>query len=247
MPRKSFWAWGMEADEPTETQRRELAATLSAKYGVSIDVPPVPSSKDLDLRPPRITIPGPLASICSTDTHERAVHTYGRNFEDRIRAFNLQFTNPPDVVAFPGNEDDVVDLLDWCSGRGYAAIPYGGGSSVVGGVEPPEGYDGIVSIDLAGLDQVLEIDEVSRAARIQAGVFGPALEEQLRPHGFTLRHFPQSFEFSTLGGWIATRSGGHYATNQTHIDDIRRVRPDGHSPGSLGVPPPAGQRRRPQS
>ncbi len=247
MPRKSFWAWGMEADEPTETQRRELAATLSAKYGVSIDVPPVPSSKDLDLRPPRITIPSPLASICSTDVHERAVHTYGRNFEDRIRAFNLQFPNPPDVVAYPRNEDDVVTLLDWCSGRGYAAIPYGGGSSVVGGVEPPEGYDGIVSIDLAGLDQVLEIDDVSRAARIQAGVYGPALEEQLRPHGFTLRHFPQSFEFSTLGGWIATRSGGHYATNQTHIDDfvesVRMVTPQGvwesrRLPGSGAGPSP---------
>ena len=138
----------------------------------------------------------------------------------------------------------MVALLDWCSGRGYAAIPYGGGSSVVGGVEPPEGYDGIVSIDLGRLDQVLELDELSRAARIQAGVYGPALEEQLRPHGFTLRHFPQSFEFSTLGGWIATRSGGHYATNQTHIDDfvesVRMVTPQ----GSLGIPPAARQRRR---
>ena len=247
MPRKSFWAWGMEADEPTEAQRRELAASLSAKYGVSIDVPPVPTSADLDLRNPRISAPGSLAAICSTDTHERAVHTYGRNYEDRIRAFNLQFPNPPDVVAFPRNEDDVVTLLDWCSGRGYCAIPYGGGSSVVGGVEPPEGYDGIVSIDLGGLDQVLEIDDVSRAARIQAGAYGPALEEQLRPHGFTLRHYPQSFEFSTLGGWIATRSGGHYATNQTHIDDfvesVRMVTPQGiwesrRLPGSGAGPSP---------
>ena len=247
MPRRSFWAWGMEADEPTEAQRRELAATLAAKHGVSIDVPPVPSSHDLHLRPPRIDIPDSLASICSTDTHDRAVHTYGRNFEDRIRAFNLQFPNPPDVVAYPNNEDEVTALLDWCSGRGYAVIPYGGGSSVVGGVEPPEGYDGIVSIDLGRLDQVLEIDDVSRAARIQAGVYGPALEEQLRPHGYTLRHFPQSFEFSTLGGWIATRSGGHYATNQTHIDDfvesVRMVTPQGiwesrRLPGSGAGPSP---------
>lgn len=247
MPRKSFWAWGMEADEPTEGQRRELADTLSTKYGVSIDVPPVPSSDDLDLRKPRITVPGSLAAICSTGTHERAVHTYGRNYEDRVRAFNLQFPNPPDVVAFPRDEEDVVGLLDWCSDQGYAAIPYGGGSSVVGGVEPPEGYEGIVSIDLGRLDQVLELDEVSRAARIQAGVFGPALEEQLRPHGFTLRHFPQSFEFSTLGGWIATRSGGHYATNQTHIDDfvesVRMVTPRGiwesrRLPGSGAGPSP---------
>ena len=247
MPRRSFWAWGMEADEPTEAQRRELAVTLSRKYNVAIDIPPVPASSDLALRPSRIPIPGSLAAICSTDTHDRAVHTYGRNFEDRIRAFNLQFPNPPDVVAYPSNEADVVALLDWCSSHEYAAIPFGGGSSVVGGIEPPAGYDGVVSIDLAGLDQVLEIDDVSRAARIQAGVYGPALEEQLRPHGFTLRHFPQSFEFSTLGGWIATRSGGHYATNQTHIDDfvesVRMVTPK----GNLGVPPSAGQRRGPQS
>ena len=91
---------------------------------------------------------------------------------------------------------------------------------MVDGVTPPQGYDGLVTIDMDQFDQVLEMDETSRAARIQAGVFGPALEDQLRPHGFTLRHFPQSFTGSTLGGWIATRSGGHYATKDTHIDDF---------------------------
>src|SRR5207244_5503012 len=97
-----------------------------------------------------------------------------------------------------------------------------GGSSVVGGVEPPAvgDYRGAISIDLGKLDRVLEVDRASRAARIQAGVLGPALEDQLRPHGLTLRHFPQSFEFSSLGGWIATRSGGHYATLYTHIDEF---------------------------
>ena len=127
-------------------------------------------------------------------------------------------------------------LLDWCGEAGIAAIPYGGGSSVVGGVEPDvgDGYAGAVSIDLRRLDRVLEIDRTSRAARIQAGVLGPALEDQLRPHGLTLRHFPQSFEFSTLGGWIATRSGGHYATLYTHIDDFVE---------SLRVVTPTGRRR----
>jgi alkyldihydroxyacetonephosphate synthase len=102
-------------------------------------------------------------------------------------------------------------------------------------------------ISLDGLDQVLEVDEVSRAARIQAGVFGPHLEDQLRPHGYTLRHFPQSFRFSTLGGWIATRSGGHYATNHTHIDEFvestRMITPAGwwesrRLPGSGAGPSP---------
>jgi alkyldihydroxyacetonephosphate synthase len=136
-------------------------------------------------------------------------------------------------VAFPRDESEVIAVLDWCNDAGAAAIPYGGGSSVVGGVEAEVGdaYAGSVTLDLTRLDKVLEIDRESRAARIQGGALGPALEDQLRPHGLTLRHFPQSFEFSTLGGWIATRSGGHYATLYTHIDDfvesLRVVTPTG--------------------
>ena len=123
---------------------------------------------------------------------------------------------------FPRDEDELIRVLEWCDKERIAATPYGGGSSVVGGVEPPAGgdYRGSVSIDLIQLDRVLEVDHASRAARIQAGVLGPALEDQLRPHDYTLRHYPQSFEFSTLGGWIATRSGGHFATLYTHIDDF---------------------------
>src|SRR5204862_300162 len=137
-------------------------------------------------------------------------------------ALRRDFAHPPDVVAFPRTEDEVTAVLDWCTGANAAVIPYGGGSSVVGGVEPAVGarYAGAVSLDLSRLDRVLEVDRTSRAARIQAGVLGPLLEEQLKPHGLTLRHFPQSFEFSSLGGWIATRSGGHYATLYTHIDEF---------------------------
>jgi alkyldihydroxyacetonephosphate synthase len=116
-------------------------------------------------------------------------------------------------------------------------------------VEPrvDEGYDGAVSVDLRRLDRVLDVDAESCAARIQAGALGPALEDQLRPHGLTLRHFPQSFEFSTLGGWIATRSGGHFATLYTHIDDLvesaRAITPSGawesrRLPGSGAGPSP---------
>ena len=245
--RRSFWAWGMEADEPTLQQRQEIAANLSQRYGVTVEPVPVPTAAGLDLRQPRIKPPASLADVCSSDTHDRAVHSYGRSFRDRIRAFNLQFPNPPDVVAHPRNEKDVEAILDWCSSSGYAAIPYGGGSSTVGGIEPGEDSSGVVTIDLGNLNRVLELDDVSRAARIQAGVYGPALEEQLRPHGFTLRHFPQSFEYSSLGGWIATRSGGHYATNHTHIDDfvesVRMITPVGvwesrRLPGSGAGPNP---------
>jgi alkyldihydroxyacetonephosphate synthase len=130
-----------------------------------------------------------------------------------------------------------------------AAIPYGGGTSVVGGVSPrvDSSYNGAVSIDLRSLDRVLELDPVSRAARIQGGAAGPVLESQLAEHGLTLRHFPQSFEFSTLGGWIATRAAGHFATVRTHIDDfvesVRAITPSGvwasrRLPGSgAGVSP----------
>ena len=104
---------------------------------------------------------------------------------------------------------------------------------MVGGVEPAVGRDhrGAVSLDLERLDAVLDVDVDSRLARIQAGALGPAIEHQLAPHGLTLRHFPQSFEFSTLGGWIATRSAGHYATQRTRIDDFvasaRMITPHG--------------------
>ena len=113
-------------------------------------------------------------------------------------------------------------MLEWCGERGAAVIPYGGGTSVVGGVEARVGsdYAGVVTLDLARLDRVAEIDRTSRAALIQAGATGPGLEDQLREHGLTLRHFPQSFQLSTLGGWIATRAGGHFATLYTHIDDL---------------------------
>ncbi len=118
---------------------------------------------------------------------------------------------------------------------------------MVGGVEPPQQVEGAVCIDMSALGQILEVDAVSRAARIQGGAFGPAIEAALKPHGLTLRHFPQSFEFSTLGGWIATRSAGHYATNQTHIEDfvesVRMVTPAGvwqsqRLPGSGAGPSP---------
>src|SRR5436853_4939394 len=232
--RRKFWGWGWEDAGPTLEQQARIASLLGARLG--IDAPTVgtpPRIEDVALRPPRVAPPAALASLCSSAPLDRAGHTYGKSFRDVVRGFARDFANPPDVVASPTDEREVAAILDWCSSAGLAAIPYGGGSSVVGGVEaPPAGaHPGVVSIDLGRLDRVLEIDRASRAARIQAGVLGPALEDQLRPHGLTLRHFPQSFEFSSLGGWIATRSGGHYATLFTHVDEfvesLRVVTPSG--------------------
>jgi alkyldihydroxyacetonephosphate synthase len=190
-----------------------------------------------------------LARFCTVDRRDRVAHTHGKAFRDIVRNLLGQLDHPPDVVARPTSEAEVVEVLDWCVDAGLAAIPFGGGSSVVGGVEARvgDGYAGVVSIDLTAMDRVLDVDPVSRAARIQAGALGPVLEEQLRPHDLTLRHFPQSFEFSSLGGWLATRAGGHFATVYTHIDDltesIRAVTPIGITesqrlPGSGAGPSP---------
>jgi len=164
--------------------------------------------------------------------HVRAAHTYGKAYRDVIRALRGELAAAPDVVAFPETEDQVVDILDWAAGAGVAVIPFGGGSSVVGGVEyRGEAHTAVLTLDLTRMDRVLEVDRMSRAALIQAGALGPVLEEQLAGHGYTLRHFPQSFEFSTLGGWLATRAGGHFAMRHTHIDDfveaLRVISPSG--------------------
>ncbi|MFE2146716.1 FAD-binding oxidoreductase, partial [Streptomyces sp. NPDC059456] len=150
--------------------------------------------------------------------------TYGKAYRDVVRALRGDLEAAPDQVAFPRREQDVVDVLDWAAGADVVVVPYGAGSSVVGGVEyRGDSRGGVLSLDLSALDRVLDIDTTGRAARIQAGVLGPGLEAQLRPHGLTLRHFPQSFEFSTLGGWLATRAGGHYATLLTHVDDLTQA------------------------
>jgi len=248
--RRKHWGWGYEDQQPSLDELRAAAAGIRAHLGFEpLDVEePVPLER-VELPAPRLSPPDSLASICSSDPYERASHAYGRSYRDIVRAFRGRFDHPPDVVARPADEDDLRRLLEWCEEDGAAAIPYGGGTSVVGGVEPDVGdsYSGAVSIDLGRLDQVLEVDPVSRAALIQGGASGPRLEEQLRAEDLTLRHFPQSFEYSTLGGWIATRAGGHFATLYTHIDDlvesVRALTPRGvwesrRLPGSGAGPSP---------
>ena len=242
---RSWWGWGWEDEALSD---RECAAYGALIPGLADAPIPQPSVDEMTLPTPRVAAPASLARILSDAPLDRASHTYGKAYRDVVRALRRQLDSPPDLVARPTSEADVVDVLDWASRADLAVIPIGGGSSVVGGVEyDGAGHSGVVSLDLAALDRVLEIDPTSRAARIQAGALGPVLEDQLRPHGYTLRHFPQSFEFSTLGGWLATRAGGHYATLHTHIDDfvesMRVVTPAGISeswrlPGSGAGPSP---------
>ena len=247
---RSWWGWGWADEALGRDQQEKLAKAIGARFETDVEVRAPASLQDLELPAPRVTLPGVLAALASDDVESRAGHTYGKSYRDVVRGFRGELPHPPDVVLHPRDENDIVATLDWCAGAGVVAVPYGGGSSVCGGVEGglvDGGEHPWVSVDLTALDQVVEVDTVSRAARIQGGALGPVLEDQLRPHGFTLRHFPQSFEFSTLGGWLATRSGGHYASVYTHIDDlvesIRMVTPSGVTesrrlPGSGAGPSP---------
>ena len=136
-PRRSFWAWGLESDEPTDDDRARRAEHLSKRFGVSITPAPVPDLADAELRPARIRVPDALAEFCTTETWERAFHSHGAHFTDRTDAFNLHFPNPTDVVAHPRSEGELVALLDWCSSNDVKVVPFGAGSSVVWGVNPP--------------------------------------------------------------------------------------------------------------
>jgi len=217
---RSWWGWGSVEDALTDSETHELTQRSAALLpGHDFTDHPPPRPDELELPPPRITPPPALAALCSADAADRAGHARGKAFRDVVLNLRGRLEHVPDLIARPRSEQDVIDILDWCTRASVAVIPYGGGSSVTGGVEPR--FDGpAVTVDLTGMGAVLEIDVAARAARVQAGALGPDLEDQLRPTGLTLRHFPQSFGFSTLGGWLATRAGGHFATLYTHIDDL---------------------------
>ena len=250
LPRLKHFGWGREGEGLTADETAFVLGRIQARFGPAAEreVKP-PPLEDIKLEPPRLKVPASLP-FCTTEHYDRAAHAHGKSFPEYVRGLLGDYSSAPDVVAYPRTEADVAAVLDWASGAQASVTPFGGGSSVVGGVEPVRDaarHKASVTIDLRELGHVLEVDKTSRAARIEAGVFGPALEAQLKPHGMTLRHFPQSFECSTLGGWIATRSGGHFATLYTHIDDLveslRAVTPKGvietrRLPGSGAGPSP---------
>jgi alkyldihydroxyacetonephosphate synthase len=235
MSTRSWWGWGDEASALGDDDAGAVAQLAASRLGFgTCDPLPAPVLEAFSLPAPRVAPPARLAPLFSDDHRERALHAHGQSFREVARLLLGDLPRSPDLVALPRSRDDVAAVLEWASSSKVAVLPYGGGTSVVGGVTPEvgDGYAGVVSLDLQRMDRVLDIDTVSRAAWIQAGALGPAMEMQLRPHGFTLRHQPQSFEFSTLGGWLATRSGGHFATLRTRIDDVTEalhvVTPAGH-------------------
>ncbi|MCX5610701.1 MULTISPECIES: FAD-binding oxidoreductase [unclassified Streptomyces] len=228
---RSWWGWGWTDAHPDDAECAAMGALLPGTLSRPL---PVPRVRDLGIGSPAVEPPPSLAHLVTADPGDRAAHAMGKAYRDVVRALRGRPGRIPDLVARPTDEQGVADLLDWAGDRQVAVVPYGGGSSVTGGVEyRGDAHRAVLSLDLTAMGRVLEVDTEGRAARIQAGTLGPSLEDQLRPHGLTLRHFPQSFEFSTLGGWLATRAGGHYATGRTHIDDfvqaMRVVTPAGTS------------------
>lgn len=241
------WGWGDAADAPVPADLVALAPSVQRTTGVPAQKP-LPPIRPPSLPPSRrlASLPASLRAYASDDPFDRARHAVGRSYRDLVRAMAGQIDSPPDLVLRPVDEQGVVDVLSWAAEVGAPVVPFGGGSSVVGGVEP-RGLDAAVSLDLGALTGLVEVDQVSRAVRLRAGTLGPAVEAALKPYDLTLRFYPQSFQRSSVGGWVATRAAGHFSTRLTHIDDlvesVRAVTPQGvwesrRLPGSGAGPSP---------
>lgn len=151
----------------------------------------------------------------------RVEHAGGKSYPDLVRRRAGDATGAPDAVVYPRDHEEVARLLDIAVEHRIAVVPFGGGTSVVGGVEPVRGpFDALVALDLSRMDQLLDLDEVSGIAAFQPGLRGPHAEALLAERGFTLGHFPQSYEYATLGGYVATRSAGQSSTGYGRIDDL---------------------------
>lgn len=237
-----WWGWGI-VDQGYSLEERPafwpaLREWLSLPdEAIERETLPV-SLEEISLRPSRLDDPV-LASLrklvgeraVRIDKQARVEHAYGKSYCDLVRIRAGCIPNPPDAIAYPVDQRQIFALLSWAVERDIVIVPFGGGSTVLGGVEPPDDDRPVITIDLANLDRVLCVDPISRKAHIQAGATGPEIESQLNAQGFMLGHFPQSFEFSTLGGWIATRSAGQNSNGYGKIEDmtqaVRAVTPAG--------------------
>ncbi|MCC7206317.1 MAG: FAD-binding oxidoreductase [Anaerolineae bacterium] len=162
----------------------------------------------------------PIHPAIRTDAAERVRHARGQSFPDWLALRYGRIGAFPDGVAYPESGDDVRALLNFAQDQGVALIPYGGGTSVVGHVNPPRDGPPVLTVDLGRMNRLLHLDAQSGLATFGAGVPGPHLEAQLRAQGFTLGHYPQSFELSTLGGWIVTRSSGQQSMHYGRIERL---------------------------
>jgi alkyldihydroxyacetonephosphate synthase len=209
--------WGWAAHQDDLAGNEALWTWLAGELGMpallatparpleSIALPPVRLSADARERFTALL----GADRVRDDAYERAFHALGRSYHDVLRMRAGDLSTAPDAVLYPRSGDEVLGVLAAAAELGIAVVPYGGGTSVVGAVTASAGpFKSAITVDLSGMDRIVEIDPVSRTATVEAGIHGPALEKALGARGFTLGHFPQSFEFSTVGGWIAHRGAG---------------------------------------
>jgi alkyldihydroxyacetonephosphate synthase len=227
-----WWGWGVEGVSFHHEDKPAFRPFLIKIIDLDVNTPPVsPMSLD-DLPIPALLISDQLlaeltdavgADNVVQDDLDRMVHTYGKSARDLLRIRAGDIPRAPDVVVYPGNEAEVQLIVDRAVAADAVIIPYGGGTSFSGSLSVPEDETRpVISLDLGRLNQLIDIDEESGLARIQAGAPGPDLEEQLGARGWVLGHYPDSFTHSTLGGWVATRSSGMQSDKYGDISDIAR-------------------------
>jgi alkyldihydroxyacetonephosphate synthase len=229
-PAMKWWGWGSPGVEFTHEDKPGLAPFIREVLGVDVTRAGGAVRAFEGLEVPEASLPGALRAALerggdvSTDAHDRVVHGRGKSLRDLVRQRRGELGRLPDAVVRPTDEAGVEAVVRAVLDADAVLIPFGGGTSISGSLEPPEAEPRpVVSVDLSRLSRVLQIDPVSRLARVQAGVLGPDLEHQLAERGWTLGHFPDSFTHSTLGGWIATRSSGMQSDRYGDIADLTRA------------------------
>jgi alkyldihydroxyacetonephosphate synthase len=230
MAAMKWWGWGLEGVRFTHEDKPGFGPFIREVLGVDVARARTAPPRWEDLDVPASTLPDALRAALeeavtpaqvSIDARDRVVHARGKSLRDLVRQRGGEFARVPDAVVRPGSEDEVTAVLAAALAADAVVIPFGGGTSISGSLEAPAGEERpVISVDLARLDKVLAIDAISRLARVQAGAFGPSLEEQLNAEGYTFGHFPDSFTHSTLGGWIATRSSGMQSDRYGDIADL---------------------------
>ena len=227
-----WWGWGVEgvsfhhenkpAFRPFVLNAIDLDVNATPTAPISLDDLPIPVPMISDQLLTELTDAAGTENAVQDDL-DRIVHTYGKSARDLLRIRGGDIPRVPDVVVYPGDESEVQLIVDRAVAADAVLIPYGGGSNISGSLHAPEDETRpVISVDLGRLNQLIDIDEDSGLARIQAGAQGPDLEEQLGALGWTLGHFPDSFTHSTLGGWVATRSSGMQSDKYGDISDIAR-------------------------
>jgi len=232
------WGWASHKDGLAD--REEMWTWLAGELGMpSLLATPARPLSELTLAPSRLSetqrarfIAVLGADRVREDNYERAFHARGRSYHDLLRLRAGDLSVAPDAVLYPRGPDEVQSILAIASELEIAVVPFGGGTSVVGGVSAEKGaFSSVVTLDLSGMDRVIEIDTASMTATAEAGIYGPALEKALAAKGATLGHYPQSFEFSTLGGWIAHRGAGQnsvlYGKAENWLVSLKAATPRG--------------------